>query len=112
MQFRSDIPGRPETQVGRWHAMRNWRRDEREKAGHGGEVVGLGDEEEVDWETIWRRGPRDNAVPPALRRLRCVRLCCSLVPSFPCMTTVLFRRALRGGNQDVNTIITLSNDVP
>ncbi len=39
MQFRSDIPGRPETQVGRWHAMCNWRRDEREKAGQGGEVV-------------------------------------------------------------------------
>ncbi len=112
MLFRSDIPGRPETQVGRWHAMRNWRRDEREKAGHGGEVVGLGDEEEVDWETIWRRGPRDNVVPPALRRLRCVRLCCSLVPSFPCMTTVPFRRARRDRKQDVNTIITLTNNVP
>ena len=77
--FRSDIPGRPETQVGRWHAMR--RRDEREEGGHGGEVDGLAGEEDVDWETIWSRRLRGNAVPPALRRLRCVRLCFSLVPS-------------------------------
>ena len=44
--FRGDIPGRPETPVRRWHAMRNRRMDEREKAGQGGEVVGLADEED------------------------------------------------------------------
>jgi hypothetical protein len=60
MLSRSDIPGRPETQVGRWHAMHNRRMDEREKAGQGGEAVGLADES---------RGLRGNAVPPALRRL-------------------------------------------
>jgi len=59
--FRGDIPGRPETPVGRWHAMRNRRMDEREKAGQGGEVVGLADEEDVDGEMIWSCGLRGNA---------------------------------------------------
>jgi hypothetical protein len=76
--FRSDIPGRPETQVGRWHAMRK-RGDEAEE-GQGGEV-GLA--EDVDWETIWNRSLRGNDVPPALRELRCVlRLCYPFLPSF------------------------------
>ena len=64
MLSRSDIPGRPETQVGRRHAMRNRRMDERERAGQGGEVVGLADEEDVDREMIWSCGLRGNAVPP------------------------------------------------
>jgi len=66
--FRSDIPGRPETQVGRWHAMRK-RGDEKENQGA---QVGLV-EEDVDWETIWNRSIRGNDVPPALRGIRYVR---------------------------------------
>jgi hypothetical protein len=83
--------------------MRNRRMDEREKAGQGGEAVGLAD---------GSRGLRGNAVPPALRRLWCVRLCCSLVLSLPYMTTVLFRRARRDRKQDVHTIITLTDNNP
>ena len=57
--FRSDIPGRPETQVGRWHAMR---RTGKERA-QGGEVELT---EDVVWERIWRPRPEGNVVPPAL----------------------------------------------
>lgn len=75
--FRSDIPGRPETQVGRWHAMRT--KDEGEKVGQGGEVELTGD---VDWEKVWSRSVKDNVVPPALRGLGCVF---ALSPGcFPC----------------------------
>jgi hypothetical protein len=65
--FRSDIPGRPETQVGRWHAMRK-RGDEKENQGA---QVGLV-EEDVDWETVWNRSIRGNDVPPALRGVQYV----------------------------------------
>jgi len=71
--FRSDIPGRPETQVGRWHAMR--KKGENDEESQGGEV-GLTAEEslkDVDWETIWDRSLKGSEVPPALRGLRCVR---------------------------------------
>jgi len=46
--FCSDIPRRPETQVGRWHAMR--KRGE-ERAFQGTELALL-EEENVDWERI------------------------------------------------------------
>jgi hypothetical protein len=43
----SDIPGRPEMQVGRWHAM--WKRgDEQENQGAQVRLV----EEDVDWESV------------------------------------------------------------
>jgi hypothetical protein len=77
--FRSDIPGRPETQVGRWHAMRK-RGDGEENRGA---LVGLA-EEDVDWERIWNRSQRGNDVPPALRGIRCVhRLAPPLVTHTP-----------------------------
>ncbi|KAI0299478.1 hypothetical protein BC826DRAFT_1117045, partial [Russula brevipes] len=58
--FRSDIPGRPETQVGRWHAMRMKDEGRRRR----GELT-----EDVDWEKVWGRSMKDNVVPPALRGL-------------------------------------------
>jgi hypothetical protein len=64
--FHSDIPGRPEPQVGRWHAMRN-----KDKEGVKGVEVGL--TESVDWETIWSCSPEGDALPLALRGLRCFR---------------------------------------
>ena len=64
--FRSDIPGRPETQVGRWHAMRRTGKERTQS----GEVELT---EDVVWERIWRPCPEGNVVPPALEGLRCVR---------------------------------------
>jgi hypothetical protein len=66
--FYSDIPGRPETQVGRWHAMR--KRGDDEKALGGSELALL--EENVDWERIWSRSAAGDALPASLRELRCV----------------------------------------
>jgi hypothetical protein len=69
--FRSDIPGRPETQVGRWHAMRRTGKERTQS----GEVELT---EDVEWERIWRPRPEGNVVPPALEGLRWVcTLCCS-----------------------------------
>jgi hypothetical protein len=69
--FRSDIPGRPETQVGRWHAMRRTGKERTQS----GEVELT---EDVEWERIWRPRPEGNVVPPALEGLRWVcSLCCS-----------------------------------
>ncbi|KAI0250460.1 hypothetical protein BJV78DRAFT_1275785 [Lactifluus subvellereus] len=60
--FRSDMPGRPETQVGRWHAMRKkGKEDDR------GVDVGL--TENVDWERIWSRSLEGDVLPLALREL-------------------------------------------
>jgi hypothetical protein len=61
--FRSDIPGRPETQVGRWHAMRRTGKERTQS----GEVELT---EDVEWERIWRPRPEGNVVPPALEGLR------------------------------------------
>ena len=90
--FRSDIPGRPETQVGRWHAMR--KKGENDEESQGGEV-GLTAEEslkDVDWETIWDRSLKGSEVPPALRGLRCVRFPLTLARPVvkPYMVLVLF----------------------
>ena len=62
--FRSDIPGRPETQVGRWHAMR--RTGEREESIQGGEVELT---EKVEWEKMWGRRTEGDVLPPALKGL-------------------------------------------
>ena len=88
--FRSEIPGRPEIQVGRWHAMR--RKGEKDEESQGGEVGLTAEEKDVDWETIWNRSLKGSEVPPALRGLRCVRLPLSLArPVFnPNMAIVLF----------------------
>ncbi|KAF8495724.1 hypothetical protein F5888DRAFT_1615424 [Russula emetica] len=63
--FRSDIPGRPETQVGRWHAMRRTS-DQREESIQGGEVEL---KEDVEWEKIWGRRTEGDVIPPALEGL-------------------------------------------
>ena len=69
--FRSDIPGRPETQVGRWHAMRGMG----EERAQGGEVELT---EDVEWERIWRPHRGSNVLPSALEGLRfvCSVFCC------------------------------------
>ena len=77
--------------------------DEWEKVGQGGEAVGLVD---------GSHGLRGNAVPPALRRLWCIRLCCLLILSLPYMTTVLFHRARWDRKQDMHTIIMLTDNNP
>ncbi|KAH9046714.1 hypothetical protein EDB84DRAFT_1558165 [Lactarius hengduanensis] len=81
--FYSDIPGRPETQVGRWHAMRKKGED---KSLLGSEPL-LEEGENVDWERIWSRGSLagDDALPSSLRGLR---------------------------QADVHTIITLTDNAP
>ncbi|KAH9954530.1 hypothetical protein BGW80DRAFT_1467765 [Lactifluus volemus] len=61
MPFRSDIPGRPETQFGGWHAMRN--KGEEEVV----QRVQVGLTESVDWEKIWSRSPEGDILPLALR---------------------------------------------
>ncbi|KAH9979676.1 hypothetical protein BJV74DRAFT_780156 [Russula compacta] len=63
--FRSDIPGRPVTQVGRWHAMR--RKDEEEEKRIPGGEDGL--TEDVDWDKVWSRSLNGDVVLPALREL-------------------------------------------
>ena len=67
--FYSDIPGRPETQVGRWHAMRKG--GEEQRAFRGSELALL-EEENVDWESIWNRSGAGDVLPSSLRGLRCV----------------------------------------
>ncbi|KAI9436565.1 hypothetical protein H4582DRAFT_398424 [Lactarius indigo] len=80
--FYSDIPGRPETQVGRWHAMR---KKGEEKSFWGGEPL-LEEGENVDWERIWSRGGlAGDALPSSLKGLR---------------------------QADVHTIITLTDNAP
>ncbi|THH19213.1 hypothetical protein EW146_g1907 [Bondarzewia mesenterica] len=62
--FRSDIRGRTESQVGRWHAMRN-----KEGAAQEMEVekhlTG-----KVDWEDVWSRSVGENDLPLELQSLR------------------------------------------
>ncbi|KAH9165965.1 hypothetical protein EDB89DRAFT_2076313 [Lactarius sanguifluus] len=81
--FYSDIPGRPETQVGRWHAMR---KKGEEESLLGSEPL-LEEGENVDWERIWSRSSlaADDALPSSLRGLR---------------------------QADVHTIITLTDNAP
>jgi hypothetical protein len=67
--FYSDIPGRPETQVGRRHAMRKKGDEERAL---GGSELALLKGENVDWERVWNRGVAGDALPASLRELRCV----------------------------------------
>ncbi|KAN0114252.1 hypothetical protein V8E52_006902 [Russula decolorans] len=80
--FRSDIPGRPETQVGRWHAMRRTGDREREESIQGGKVELR---EDMEWEKIWGRRTESDVIPPALEGL---------------------------GKNDVHTIITLTDNAP
>jgi hypothetical protein len=77
--FCSDIPGRPETQVGRWHAMRKGttESEEEKRAFRGGELALL-EEENVDWEKIWSRSVVGDTLPSSLRELRCVFDCAQL----------------------------------
>ena len=63
---RSDIPGRPETQAGRWHAMRGTG----EERAQGGDVELT---EDVEWERIWRPRRGSNVLPSALEGFRFVR---------------------------------------
>ncbi|KAN0127973.1 hypothetical protein V8E53_014227 [Lactarius tabidus] len=65
--FYSDIPGRPETQVGRRHAMRKKGDEERAL---GASEFALLEEENVDWERVWSRGVAGDALPASLRELR------------------------------------------
>ena len=68
--FRSEIPGRTPTQVGRWHAMRRVGDAEQ---GKGKEdvtpVAKQGLAKDVDWEDVWSRNVGDENLPPDLRRL-------------------------------------------
>ncbi|KAI0298130.1 hypothetical protein B0F90DRAFT_830891 [Multifurca ochricompacta] len=61
--FYSDKPGRPETQVGRWHSMRN-------KGKESAQGIKVGLEENVDWESIWSRKFEGNVLPSPLRELK------------------------------------------
>ena len=88
--FWSDIPGRPETQVGRWHAMRKKGDEERS---WGGSELALLEEENVDWESVWNRSVAGNALPASLRKLRCVS-----IPTIPL-------RSLRGFGSERRTCI-------
>ncbi|KAF8258886.1 hypothetical protein EI94DRAFT_1669339 [Lactarius quietus] len=80
--FWSDIPGRPETQVGRWHAMRE--RGNEERTFQSGELALL-EGENVDWERVWSRSVAGDALPESLRELR---------------------------KEDVHTVITLTDNAP
>ncbi|KAF8257491.1 hypothetical protein EI94DRAFT_1817694 [Lactarius quietus] len=80
--FWSDIPGRPVTQVGKWHAMRE--RGGEERTLQGGELASL-EGENVDWERVWSRSVAGDALPASLRELRQV---------------------------DVHTVITLTDNAP
>jgi hypothetical protein len=100
MPFYSDIPGRPETQVGRWHAMR--KRGDEEKALEGSELALL-DEENVDWESVWSRSVSGDALPVSLRELRCVFY------SSSCRCTGVNVRLRQA---DVHTIVTLTDNAP
>ena len=99
MPFWSDIPGRPETQVGRWHAMR---KKGDEKRSWGGSELALLEEENVDWESVWNRSVAGNALPASLRELRCV----SSLAHVGRELIFQLRQA------DVHTIVTLTDNAP
>ena len=69
MPFWSEIPGRPETQVGRWRAMR---KKGDEESSLGWTELALLEEENVDWEGVWSCSVSGDASPASLRELRCV----------------------------------------
>ena len=58
MPFWSEIPGRPESQVGRWHAMR--KKGDKESS-LGWIELALLEEENVDWERVWSRSVASDA---------------------------------------------------
>ena len=65
--FRSDIPGRADTQVGRWHAMR--------KQGDSRPTDFESLEDNVNWEDVWSRSVQSDDLPLELKAVRCeVRL--------------------------------------
>lgn len=88
--FYSDIPGRPETQVGRWHAMRKRGGDEEQTFFHQGTTELASEEEaDVDWERMWSRSlaVAGDALPSSLQ-------------------------GLTGRQADVHTIVTLTDNAP
>lgn len=67
--FRSDIPGRAPTQVGRWHSQKTMQE----------KITGSSDESMpldfgVDWEEVWSKGV---STPPLPRELQKLQFVCS-----------------------------------
>ena len=62
--FRSTIPGKEPTQVGRWHAFRN-----RDAASPQMELPK--DSEGIDWESVWAK-PQTNGTTPTISSLSAV----------------------------------------
>ena len=67
--FRSDIPGRIPTQVGRWHSPN---RMQGQTAGSLDEFIPL--DFEVNWEEVWNKGV---SMPPLPRELQKLQFVCS-----------------------------------
>lgn len=61
--FRSTIPGKEATQVGRWHAFR--KKDDVSRDTEGESLTG-----KVDWEDVWDRNTKGNTLPQELQALR------------------------------------------
>jgi len=62
---------------------------------------------EVACDAQLEEGRTGEGGPRRRGRLWCIRLCCSLVPSFPCMTTVLFRGTFATADQKEGACVVL-----
>jgi len=79
VSVRSTIPGRAAPQVGRWHAFRQRNDKSEEELPPGMEN---GPSESINWDNVWDRSVRDNALPKELQALRyvCVGILELLLP--------------------------------
>lgn len=69
--FYSDLPGRKEVQVGRWHSFRRKETMEENEDVFVGAGGGNGDENRIDWEALWNRRTSSNTslLPEELRSI-------------------------------------------
>lgn len=95
--FRSDIPGRVPTQVGRWHSPKRMQEEATEPLD---ESMPL--DPEVDWEEVWSRGVSTPPLPQELQKLQFV---CSSENHRGYTLTILTQ-------SEANSVIYFSDDAP
>lgn len=95
--FRSDIPGRAPTQVGRWHSPKRMREKTTESLD---ELMPL--DSEVDWEEVWSQGVSIPPLPQELQKLQ-----------FVCLSKNRLKCTLMLPTQsEANSVVYFSDDAP
>lgn len=92
--FRSDIPGRVPTQVGRWHSPKRMQEETTEPLD---DFMALN--HEVDWEEVWSKGV---SIPPLPQELQNV---CWSKNRWKCALTFLIQ-------SDADSVVYFSDDAP